>query len=121
MERLLTLNIRKYLVEQPRTKRIKKAAKYVRERVAHYTKTDYDKVRITQELNNRIVKHYAKRMTPLKLSVSIDNGVATVKAFTEERAKAHAPEQKEKAANKAVKEKKEDRKAKEAKEAPTKK
>ena len=81
----MTLNMRKYLSEQPRTKRAKKAARYVKERVAHYTKTDYDKVRITTELNNEIVKHYRKRMTPLKLRVSLDNGVATVRRFSEEK------------------------------------
>lgn len=81
----MTINMRRYLSEQPRTKRAKKAARYVKDRVAHYTKTDYDKVKITTELNNEIVKRYRKRMTPLKLRISLDNGVATVKRFAEEK------------------------------------
>lgn len=96
-ERLLTLNMRKYLVAQPRTKRVKRAARYVKERVAHYTKTSYDNVKITRELNNEIVKRYARRMTPLRLRVSLENSVATVKLFAEEGKAAAKPEAKPKA------------------------
>ncbi|MCL5433846.1 MAG: hypothetical protein M1538_02615, partial [Candidatus Marsarchaeota archaeon] len=62
-ERLITLNIRKYLVKQPRTKRARKAIRYIRERIAHYTKIDVENVKIGYDVNNMVFKHYAKYMT----------------------------------------------------------
>ncbi len=82
-ERLLTIGIRKYLVKQPRTKRTKKAIKYIRERVAHYTKTKVENVKLSQELNQLIHKRYARRMTPVKLNVKIENNIANVTHFSE--------------------------------------
>ncbi len=82
-ERLLTLNIRKYLVTQPRTKRARKAVKFVRERVAHYTKIKEENVKIAYTLNNLIFKHYAKSMLPLKLRVKIGTDTADVLPFSE--------------------------------------
>ncbi len=86
-ERLLTINMRRYLVVQHRSKRIKKAAGYVRDRVAHYTKTDIENVRLSRELNNSIVKHYAKSMEPLKLKIMMDKGTASVDLFKVEQPK----------------------------------
>lgn len=80
-ERLLTINLRKYLVDVPRTKRFRKAPPYVRERVAHYMKLNVENVRIDKALAHDIVAKYAKSMLPLRLSVNIDKDVATVKAF----------------------------------------
>lgn len=85
-ERLLTINIRKYLVNQPRTKRAKKAAAYVRERVAHYTKIPEENVKIGYDLNNLIFKHYAKSMVPLKLRIKIGTDTADVLPFKEDAA-----------------------------------
>lgn len=76
-DRLLTINIRKYLVTQPRNKRARKMARYLRDRVAHYTKTDIANVRLSQELNTLILKYYAKRMVPVKLNIKIENQIAT--------------------------------------------
>lgn len=74
---LLTINLRRYLVTQPRTKRKAKAIKYIRERVSHFTKTDIENVLLTQDLNDMVLKSYAKHMYPVKLSVKIDAGKAT--------------------------------------------
>lgn len=82
-EILLTINMRKYLIRQGRNKRLRRAAGYVRERIAHYTKTQPENVVITQELNNAIVKRYSKSMLPLKLSIKLDGGKATASQFKE--------------------------------------
>ena len=79
--RVITISIRKYLVKQPRTKRARKASRYFRERIAHYTKTDPDNVKIDRELNSLIIKHYSRRMVPIKASVSIENGIAKVYSY----------------------------------------
>ncbi len=84
--RVITINIRKYLVRQPRTKRARKASRYFRERIAHYTKTDPDNVKIDKELNSLIIKHYSRRMVPIKASVSIENGIARVSGYPTQQA-----------------------------------
>ncbi|MEM3841446.1 MAG: hypothetical protein QXN59_02015 [Candidatus Micrarchaeaceae archaeon] len=109
-ERLITINIRRYLVGQPRTKRFKKAARYIRSRVAHYAKVSEENVKISKELNNRIIKHYSKKMVPVKLNVKLDGGKAVVNEFVEKKAeketqkpavkKAQQPQQATKAASK---------------------
>ena len=81
-ERLITINIRRYLAMQPRTKRVKRAARYIRERAAHYMKMDEGDVAISTELNNRIVKYYSKKMVPIKLSAKVDNGKAVLNEFS---------------------------------------
>ncbi len=86
--RVISIGIRKYLVRQPRNKRARKAARYFREKVAHYTKTDVKNVKIDRELNSMIMKYYSRRMSPIKASVKIDNGTAMVSQF--EGAKAAA-------------------------------
>ncbi len=102
---LLTINLRRYLVTQPRNKRKYKAIRYLRERVAHYTKTDIESVLLNQELNSLILKSAAKSMAPIKLTVKIDNGKATAELFAAEKAVAKEPEKKE-AAKQPVKEEK---------------
>jgi ribosomal protein L31E len=84
--RIITINIRNYLVTQPRNKRTRKAVRYIRERVAHYTKTQEDNVKISKELNERIFKYYSKNMRPVKMTVSIDAGKATATPFSEQKA-----------------------------------
>lgn len=80
--RAITINIRRYLVNQPRPKRARKAVRYLRERIAHYTKIDPENIRIDRELNSMIIKEYSRRMVPIKTSVNIDdNGVARVSRF----------------------------------------
>ena len=80
VERLITLNLRRYLVEQPVTKRQRKAVSYIRERVAHYTKIDIDNVKIDMPLSESVIKYYSRKMKPIKLSVDIKDGSAFVKA-----------------------------------------
>jgi len=85
--KVLTINIRKYLVKQPRTKRLRKASRYLKERIAHYTKTEMQNVRISGELNNLMVKYYSIKMKPVKVSVSIDAGIATASPFESTQAR----------------------------------
>ncbi|MDE1869273.1 MAG: hypothetical protein KGH60_04915 [Candidatus Micrarchaeota archaeon] len=110
--KLLTINLRKYLSQQPRTKRNSRAIRYVRDRVAHYTKVKTDDVVISAELNSVIFKHYAKSMVPLKMNVSIENGRATATPFVVQK-KQEAP----KAQEKKAEAKKEERPAADAKKA----
>lgn len=79
-ERLITLNLRRYLVEQPVTKRQRKAINYIRERVAHYTKVDIDNVKIDMPLSESVIKYYSRKMKPIKLSIDLKDGNAFVKA-----------------------------------------
>lgn len=80
---LLTINIRKYLVTQPRNKRARKAVNYIRERVSHYTKTSIENVKLSQDLNSLIVKKFSSKMTPVKLNVRLDGGKAVAEPFAE--------------------------------------
>ncbi len=83
--RILTINLRRYLVTQPRNKRQKKATRYVRERIAHYTKVPEENVKLDMSLNSLIVKKHAKSMMPLKLDISIEGGKATAMPFAEKK------------------------------------
>ena len=89
--RLITINIRKYISTQPRTKRINKTVKFLIERVSHLTKINPDNVKIDQNLNTLIFKKYSKTMVPMKVNVSIDNGNAIVTQFTEKAARKEVP------------------------------
>lgn len=82
-ERLITINLRKYLVKQPRTKRARKAARYVKERVAHYTKLNPENVKLGYDLNNLIFKYYSRSMVPLKVRVKIGTDTADVLPYIE--------------------------------------
>ncbi len=95
---LLTINMRRYLVTQPRNKRKYKAVRYLRERISHYTKTDIDNVILTQDLNSLVLKRVAKNMAPVKLTVKIDNGKATAEPFTAEKPQAEKAKEPEKKA-----------------------
>jgi ribosomal protein L31E len=94
-DRILTISLRKYLSSQPRNKRTRKAVRYVRERIAHYNKVDEENVRISTDLNSRIIKNYSKNMSPIKLVVNVDKGIAMASDFN---AKKEAPKVAEKKA-----------------------
>jgi ribosomal protein L31E len=83
-DRLITINIRKYLATQPRTKRARKAVRYVRERVAHFTKMKPENIKLGYELNNLIFKEYSRSMRPLKVRVKMGTDTADVLPFKEE-------------------------------------
>jgi hypothetical protein len=87
-DRLLTINLRNYLVKQPVRRRHMKISKYVRNRVAHYTKIEEEKVKLTGDLNILMIKRHSKSMLPLKVNVKIENGIATVSPFAQPRAAA---------------------------------
>lgn len=89
--RIMTINLRKYLSTQPRTKRIKRGMRYLRERIAHYTKTDEANVKISDELNRMMFKHYIKSMTPVKVNVDITDGIAKVGLFKDASKQAVQP------------------------------
>jgi ribosomal protein L31E len=93
--KLLTIGIRRYLVTQPRTKRTRKAAVYIRERISHYMKIDIDKVRFSRELSDAITMR-AKRMLPVKLSIEIEKGIATATPFKEREPQQTPPKTAEK-------------------------
>lgn len=100
--KLITISIRKYLVTQPRNKRMRKAARFIRERIAHYMKVDIDNVKFGRDLNNEITAH-SQRMKPVKLNIDIDKGIATATLFKEQAAQQKAPkasEQKQQASTK---------------------
>ena len=84
-DRLITISIRKYLVKQPRPKRPRKAAAYIRERIAHYTKLAPGDVKLSQELNDLILKHYSKSMVPVKCTVKVGTDTAEVLPFGVEK------------------------------------
>ncbi len=81
-ERMITISMRKYLMRLHRTKRAKKAAGYIRDRVAHYMKLNAENVKISNALNDGLMKGNAKRMKPLKLLVQINGTNATVMPFS---------------------------------------
>ena len=116
-ERLITLNIRRYLVKQPRPKRARRAMRYIRERVAHYTKIVPENIRIGQDVNNAVFKHYAKYMNPIKLRVLIGTDTADVLMFKEgASADAKAAKSNEKTAKENKKEDKKEKASSEDKE-----
>ncbi len=80
-ETLITINMRRFLLNQARNKRFVRAAGYVRESVAKRMRLSPGNVRLSMELNNMIMKHYSKSMRKLKLSISLENGIATAKPF----------------------------------------
>lgn len=106
-ERLITINLRKYLVKQPRTKRARKAARYVRERIAHYTKLDPENIKIGYDLNNLIFKYYSRKMLPLKVRVKVGTDTADVLPYVEGKAEAPKEEKKEKKSLLSIKKKEE--------------
>ena len=94
----MTISLRKYLSTQPTTKRRMKAVKYLRNRIAHYSKVQEGSVKISKELNQLVVKVHSKRMSPVKVRVDIDKGIANAKPF-EVKAQTHTSPQKAAAAN----------------------
>ncbi len=81
--RLLTINIRNYLVKQPRRKRPARLARYVRYKVARATKMRLDSIRMSQELNSLLLKKHLHSMLPLKVSINVEKDKATASAFGE--------------------------------------
>ncbi len=79
---MITINMRKYLMRIHTTKRAKKAAGYIKGRVAHYMKLNADNVKISNALNDGLMKGNAKRMKPLKLLVQVNGSNATVMPFS---------------------------------------
>lgn len=79
--RLLTINIRKYLSGQPVRKRHARLSRYVRHRIAQQTNIKSDNIKISKELNSIIMKRYLYSMTPLKVNISIEKDKATVTHF----------------------------------------
>jgi ribosomal protein L31E len=83
--RVLTIGIRNYLVGKSRTKRRASAVKFIKDRIAHATKTDVENVKLSMSLNNAIIKRYSKYMVPVKVSLNIDNGKVNATPFSEQK------------------------------------
>ncbi|MCL4387646.1 hypothetical protein M1567_00640 [Candidatus Marsarchaeota archaeon] len=104
--KLITINIRRYLVTQPRSVRQKRLSRYVRERIAHYMKVAEENVKIDTAMNSAMTKVYTKSMMPIKANVNIDNGVAKVSLYSDkkpaetQKAEPKAPEKKAEKAKK---------------------
>ena len=79
--RLLTINIRNYLADQPRRKRPWRISRFVRERIAQQTNIRLSNVKISKELNELIQKKYLYKMTPLKMNINIEKEMATATPF----------------------------------------
>jgi ribosomal protein L31E len=88
VDRLLTINLRNYLVRQPVRKRHMRISRYVRGRVSHYMKVEEENVRLSGDLNILMIKRHSKSMLPLKVNVKIENGIATVSPFAQPKAAA---------------------------------
>ncbi|MFI5412431.1 MAG: hypothetical protein ACHQX1_00905 [Candidatus Micrarchaeales archaeon] len=84
--RLLTINIRNYLVNQPRRKRQMRVSNYLKTRIAHSTNLRIENVKISKELNSLIIKRHVKSMKPLKVNINIDKDKALVTPFVEKTA-----------------------------------
>ncbi|MGD0510249.1 MAG: hypothetical protein ABSA33_00250 [Candidatus Micrarchaeaceae archaeon] len=80
--RILTINIRNYLVKQPRRKRPARISRWIRYRIAHSANIKSDSIRITKELNSIVLKKYLHSMKPLKVNISTDKGISTVTYFS---------------------------------------
>jgi ribosomal protein L31E len=84
--RLLTINIRNYLVSQPRRKRPMKISSWVKFRIAQSTNVRTEDVKISKELNSIIMKEHLNSMKKLKVNINIEKNVATVTPFAEKKA-----------------------------------
>ncbi len=81
--RLLTINLRNYMVKQPRRKRPARMTRYVRLRIAKSTNIKSGNIKISQELNSIMLKRHLHSMMPLKVNISIDKEKAMVTSFSE--------------------------------------
>lgn len=79
--RLLTINVRKYLSKQPRRKRHMKLPKYVKYKVAQATNVRSSNIKISKELNSIMLKRYLHSMEPMKININIEKDMATITHF----------------------------------------
>jgi hypothetical protein len=84
--RLLTINIRDYLIKTPRRKRHMRISNYIRLRIAKSTNVPVDNIRISQDLNALILTKYLKSMKKLKVNISVEKDRALVTAFSDKPA-----------------------------------
>lgn len=81
--RLLTINIRDYLIKTPRRKRHMRLSNYIKMRIAKSTNVSADSIKISQDLNSQIMTKYLKSMHKLKLNISIEKDRTLVTAFSD--------------------------------------
>jgi ribosomal protein L31E len=79
--KLLTINIRRYLANQPRRKRHARISRFIRARIAQQTNIKSENITISKELNTIIQKQYLYSMVPLKVNISIEKDKANVTPF----------------------------------------
>jgi hypothetical protein len=81
--RLLTINIRNYLVGQPRRKRVMRISRYIKERINQHTNVGMDNIKISSELNSIILKQHLHSMKKLKVNINVEKEKAMVTPFSD--------------------------------------
>ncbi len=65
-----TFALRKKLVKIHESRRLKRAVSYLKEDIARYTKSDYDSIRLSGELNGYLMQDVAKKMLPVTIVIT---------------------------------------------------
>ena len=73
-----TIALRKKLVKIHETRRLKKAVSYLKEDIAKHTKTDYDSIKLSPELNSYLLQDVAKHMSKVSVVITKDANVTKV-------------------------------------------
>jgi hypothetical protein len=81
--RLLTINIRDFLIRTPVRKRHMRLSNYIKLRIAKSTNVKAENIKISQDLNSLVMTKYLKSMHKLKVNINIEKEKATVTAFSE--------------------------------------
>lgn len=65
-----TIALRKKLVKIHESRRLKRAVSYLKEDIARYTKSNYDSIRLSGELNGYLMQDVAKKMLPVTIVIT---------------------------------------------------
>lgn len=75
---LRTVALRRKLVKIHESRRLKKAISYFKEDIARHTKSNYDSIRLTGELNGYLMHNVAKNMSNVSVVINKDAGLVKV-------------------------------------------
>lgn len=67
-----TVALRRRLVKIHESRRLKKAVSYLKEDIARHTKSNYDSIRLTGELNGYLMHEVAKHMSNVSVVITKD-------------------------------------------------
>ncbi|MEM0201308.1 MAG: hypothetical protein QXD23_02785 [Candidatus Micrarchaeaceae archaeon] len=73
-----TIALRKKLVKIHESRRLKRAVTYLKEDIARYTKSDYDSIRLSGELNGYLMQDVAKKMLPVTIVITKEGEIVKV-------------------------------------------